>query len=167
MSFNVIGTKPANKSGESFDINNWGWRPIANYIIETFPTHAARVQYWQSNDGDGLNGRNALQLGEAFRLELTSGRCAAFIAKYEADRKALPLKKCWLCEGSGVRPWPEQESKLLTPGQQKKYGRTHGWCNGCDGSGKQPQDAYHYPMNIKWMEEFCTFLENCGGFEIW
>lgn len=39
--------------------------------------------------------------------------------------------------------------------------------NGCDGKGtKRPADTW-YPFEVENVKEFATFLQDCGGFEIY
>jgi hypothetical protein len=46
-------------------------------------------------------------------------------------------------------------------------GRTHGWCNACDGVGTRENWALSYPFTVENVREWCDFLEDCGGFAIW
>ena len=56
MGMDVIGKNPKNETGEYFRNNVWGWGPLATYVCQVAPEITAKCKYWQSNDGDGLNG---------------------------------------------------------------------------------------------------------------
>jgi hypothetical protein len=59
-----------------------------------------------------------------------------------------------------------QHNKELSPEVQILTGRTHGWCNGCDGVGTQEAWDLSYPFSVENVEEFARFLSECGGFSI-
>jgi hypothetical protein len=45
-------------------------------------------------------------------------------------------------------------------------GRSHGWCNGCNGEGKKDAWELSYYLDLDDITEFADFLENSGGFSI-
>ena len=60
MGMDVSGRKPTTKQGEYFRNNVWWWwHPLASYICEVAPEIADHCDYWQTNDGDGLNAEDA------------------------------------------------------------------------------------------------------------
>lgn len=171
MGMDVIGKNAKSKVGEYFRNNVWWWRPLARYVCMVAPAITAHCKFWQSNDGDGLDGVQSIQLAKALRAEISSGRCAAYAVERAAYIAALPRKPCFLCDGSGVRAdaigieHGQSTPKIESPGHPRD-GQI-GWCNGCDGRGDVENDEAHYPFSIENVEEFCAFLEQCGGFEIW
>jgi hypothetical protein len=58
---------------------------------------------------------------------------------------------------------PEKE---LSAEIQILVGRTHGWCNACDGVGTRESFAAGYPFSVENVQEFADFLSDCGGFQI-
>ena len=58
---------------------------------------------------------------------------------------------------------PEKE---LKPEVQILVGRTHGWCNGCDGVGTTESWLAGYPFSEENVKEFAEFLMDSGGFQI-
>lgn len=172
MGMDISGKNPTTDAGKYFRNSVWCWRPLAGYITETAPVNITDAcAYWQSNDGAGLDVDGSAALAAFLRLEIASGRTAQFADAWEKRRLSLPRVTCRLCHGSGIRRdavgvqegMPERV--VDTPGHPRE-GQT-GWCNGCDGLGTQEPHAFHYPFSVENVVDFCTFLEGCGGFEIW
>lgn len=170
MGMDVYGKRPTAEVGKYFRNNVWWWRPLADYCCGVAPTITERCQYWQSNDGDGLDAIAAIELADALQAEIDSGRTAAYAAIRAAEQDALPDKPCWLCHGSGVR----RDAIGVAAGQPDKpieqvghirFGQV-GWCNGCDGTGRLRPDETHYPFSVENVEKFIAFLRASGGFEI-
>jgi hypothetical protein len=154
----VIGQSPTNQKGEYFRNNVWWWRPLAAYCMEIAPEITARCEYWQSNDGDGLNGRDSLALADALQEEIDSGRCEAYAKIRDAELSALPNEACKTCDGTGTRkPVPECGAGDIATGIK---------CNGCNGSGSVRPYACEYPFAVENVQAFITFLRGCGGFAI-
>ncbi len=159
MGFDLIGKKPSSEQGKYFRNNVWRWHPLANYCIDVAPEITANCELWHTNDGDGLEQRDALALADHLQDEVDRGRCKIFADQYEATRQALPKVPCWLCEGTGRRkPVPERGAGDEITGLR---------CNGCGGSGSTEDWASNYPFSVDNVREFITFLRDCGGFEIW
>ena len=78
MGMDVIGLKPTTKEGEYFCNTVWWWRPLADYCIRVAPDIAAQCKHWHSNDGDGLDERNAIALADLLQAEIDSGRCGSY-----------------------------------------------------------------------------------------
>lgn len=180
MGMDVSGKNPTTEAGAYFCNNVWWWRPLAEYCCEIAPEITANCEYWQSNDGDGLEDDDAKELAAILRAEVASGRCKTYADAYEARRKALPRETCDLCNGTGIRSDAlgvehGQTTKVIpattkdSDGTETPHPRAGqvGWCNGCDGIGTRQASSSHYPFTVENVEEFATFLEGSGGFEIW
>jgi hypothetical protein len=125
MGMDVYGRSPQSETGKYFRNNVWWWRPLADYCVQVAPAICARCQYWQSNDGDGLDAEHARVLADALQDEIDSGRCEAFAKIYEAEQAAVPNEPCGLCDATGVRrPAPERGAGDAVTGIK---------CNACDG----------------------------------
>lgn len=168
MGMDVIGKKK-----DSYFRNNvWWWRPLWNYCKSVAPEICDKVQHGQTNDGDGLNAEDSAALAKILKDNLANGQCGRYERQYKAWQASLPREKCELCNATGIRTdkvgvdgnMPNRE---LSIEQAKKYGRTQGWCNGCDGKGDKENWQAHYPFSVDNVQEFADFLEGCGGFEIW
>ena len=173
MGMDISGKQPTAPAGEYFRNNVWWWRPLAEYILDHAPTDITDAcEYWGSNDGDGLDAEGSKALAEFLREEIANGNCKEYADAHEAARLSLPRVPCEYCEGTGTRKdavgidakMPERE--IPQDANHPRSGQT-GWCNGCDGWGTQEPFASHYPFSVDNVAEFATFLESCGGFEIW
>lgn len=150
MGMDVYGCNPESEVGKYFRQSCWGWRPLWDYCCEV-SERAASVLYGQSNDGDGLNASGAKRLAQVLREELASGQAVEYVRQRNETIEALPLETCELCHGTGKR--------------NDAY--VKGTCNACDGRGERKTMATEYSLEVRDIEEFAEFLENCGGFEIW
>lgn len=171
MGMDVIGVNPKNEVGSYFRNNVWWWRPLAEFIEKQYPDIYDNCQYWQSNDGDGLDEADSELLASYIRADLANGKVAKYEKTYNEWLASLPREACDLCDCTGIRTdkvgvemgMPERE---LSPENQILLGRTHGWCNGCDGVGTKESWATSYPFSVENVREFADFLEGCGGFQI-
>ena len=171
MGMDVFGKNPANKVGEYFRRNVWGWRPLWDYVMEQHPELGELVKHGYSNDGDGLNKQNSLLLAKKLEDDLQTGSAQKYIQARNERLASLPLEDCKYCEATGVRSdevgvengMPDRE---LREEQRIVLGRDKGWCNGCDGVGQVQSFFCSYYLDTEDIEEFAQFLKACGGFEI-
>jgi hypothetical protein len=171
MGMDVYGTNPTSKEGEYFRNNVWWWRPLAEYILENHAEIVKSCTAWHTNDGDGLGELDALTLANALQKDISSGRMEEWETKYNKWRANLPREDCDYCNKTGIRTDDigiknGMHDKELDPEVQILTGRTHGWCNGCNGVGTRESFLSHYPFSIENMKNFIKFLEDCGGFRI-
>ncbi|NBS92166.1 MAG: hypothetical protein EBS91_00065 [Betaproteobacteria bacterium] len=170
MGMDVYGKAPTDDAGEYFRNNVWWWRPLWNYCEHVAPELCKEVD-GHSNAGSGLDAEGAQKLAAILFAEIRSGRTKKYEEDYRAELAALPREVCSLCEGTGIRTdkvgqdmgMPTRE---LPPEVAILTGRTHGWCNGCDGVGTKEHWAAGYPFDVSNVDEFALFLESCGGFSI-
>jgi hypothetical protein len=170
MGMDVIGKNPTSEKGAYFRNNVWWWRPLAEYCL----THdvANSCHYWHSNDGDGLDEDGAMELARKIQSDLDKGVVAEFERKHNGFIGSLPMIPCEWCHSTGIRSdevgvqhgMPTRE---LEEPQAIILGRTHGWCNACQGLGEREQIATSYGFSEENVKEFVEFLLDCGGFEIW
>ena len=172
MGMDVFGKAPVSETGEYFRNNVWWWRPLWDYCCSVSEL-ARSVEHGHDNSGDGLGAEGAQELAKTLIIEIGAGRTLQYQEDYRKEIAELPRETCQLCEGTGIRtlPSPSGEDfkmyeKALTIEQQALYGRTHGWCNGCDGAGDKPHWASNYPFSVENVQEFADFLQDSGGFEI-
>lgn len=156
MGMDVYGKKPKNEQGEYFRANVWYWHPLWSYFEDLHPTLANKVKYPHENSGDGLNARDSLALSKLLKSDLQSGVTQNYIDKFNKDLAELPLQDCQFCDQTGFRTWEQENGESLIK-----------LCNSCSGTTKVKHFATWYHMDIELMKEFQTFLENCGGFQIW
>lgn len=172
MGMDVYGKTPVSERGEYFRNNIWWWRPLWDYCEQVAPELCTKID-GHTNSGDGLNDKGAKELGKILLTEVASGRTELYQNEYRRQLSELPLETCNICDGTGIRTNPSpsgEDFKLyereLEPDKQILYGRTHGWCNGCDGAGTTPNWMSNYPFSVENVIEFAEFLLESGGFEI-
>lgn len=172
MGMDVIGKNKNSEVGSYFRRNVWGWRPLWQYVEIVHSDLAAKVEYGQSNDGDGLNAGDSRELARRLREDLEFGVADRYILERNEVLAEMPRESCDLCHGTGIRDdevgkefgHPTQE---LAPEVQIVTGRTHGYCNACSGYGDKPNWETHYWLERNDLKEFADFLAECDGFEIW
>jgi len=171
MGMDVYGKNPANEVGGYFRRNVWGWHPLWEYVENCHPDLASKVEHAHSNDGDGLDADDSVQLAVCLRADLERGDAQRYIDernKYLAD---LERPACEYCGGTGIRSDAvgvenKMSERELETEMAMLVGRTHGWCNGCRGEGKRDAWETNYYLDLDDIKEFADFLDNCGGFEI-
>jgi hypothetical protein len=154
MGMDVIGVKPTSETGEYFRRNVWRWHPLAEYIMQVAPDTAAACEHWHTNDGAGLNRKASVELARILREEITSGRALKLVHRRNSILSNLPDEECWVCAGTGKRTEPPNVGAGELP------------CNGCEATGKVRPDETFFHLDLSDIEEFASFLENCGGFVI-
>jgi hypothetical protein len=170
MGMDVYGKSATSEKGEYFRNNVWWWRPLWNYCVEVAPELCGDVE-GHTNDGDGLDEDGAKALSEILFGELWNGNTARYEHEYNLERGSQPRRDCELCGTTGIRTDAVgmemgQPDKELSPEVQILTGRTHGWCNGCDGVGTREPWDMSYPFSVDNVKEFAEFLSECGGFSI-
>lgn len=154
MGMDVYGKEPRSEEGKYFRASVWSWRPLATMLEDLYPQYASKIEYLHTNDGDGLDAEDADALG---KLMLHDERIAAYVENWNAKVDALPLEKCDLCKGTGVR----------TDDVGVKMGMVErNTCNGCDGKGQRTSWQAAYRMEHQHTIEFARFIAASGGFEI-
>ena len=171
MGMDVYGHAPESEVGEYFRANIWHWRPLANYVISHFPQMVGDSKLWLTNDGYGLNGEQSKALGKAIIASIEAGAAQRAVSTFREMLSELPMQECRWCNSTGIRNdevgknagFPNVE---LTQDLQVITGRTHGYCNACQGYGRVEDTASWYRLDIEDIEEFAEFLMDCGGFSI-
>src|SRR4051812_32940986 len=154
MGMDVFGKQPVGTVGKHFGNNIWWWHPLADYVCRVAPDLTAGCEQWHTNDGDGLNGEDAVRLSTALDTEIRSGRTAAFGWARNQRIAALDAEPCWVCGATGRRLPPPH----VGPGDVP--------CNGCGGARFTIPAEASFKFSVENVTEFTTFLHYCGGFEI-
>jgi len=172
MGMDVIGANPKNETGEYFRNNVWWWHPLWAYCLNLHGDIAGKVVNGDLNEGDGLGAEDAELLGKRLMEDISSGVTAEYANEYRAHLAGLPMEDCEYCQATGIRSddrgiemgFPTKE---LEPDVAVLLGRTHGWCNACQGEGRVHNFATNYPFDVENVQKFADFLVNSGGFAIW
>ena len=155
MGMDVYGTKPTDPVGEYFRNNVWWWRPLWDYCLNNHGKIAGKVEYGHSNDGDGLDAKEARKLGSLLRQDIASG----FAAKYEKDYNEMieSLEKivCERCNNTG-------KVKYTSVGDNESERK----CHACEGTGMIVDFRAHYPFSVENLQAFADFCFHSGGFSI-
>jgi hypothetical protein len=174
MGMDVYGKNPISEAGSYFRNNVWYWRPLWDYVAQVGSDviDGELAEHGHYNDGAGLDEDGALALAQILAEELESGRTETYERKNNEYFASLPREACEWCNATGIRTDKVGEEmkmseKELSPEMQILMGRTHGWCNACQGVGTRESFEANYPFKTENVREFATFLKDCGGFEIW
>jgi hypothetical protein len=170
MGMDVYGNNPTSERGEYFRNNVWWWRPLWDFCEEIAPELCSGVS-GHTNDGDGLDEEGAKALANVLQISLAEGVVDTYEMKRKEYLSSLPKEDCKWCGNTGIRTDSVgvengMPTKELTKAEAQELGRTIGWCNGCSGKGWTDSWETHYPFNRANVEEFATFLAECGGFRI-
>lgn len=171
MGMDVFGKNATSKKGEYFRNNVWWWHPLWDYCLELHGDICAKVSSGHYNDGDGLGAYEASLLSDRLFADIATGVTANYEATYRKEIADLPRNDCEYCDSTGIRTdqvgiangMPERE---LAPEVAIVVGRTHGYCNSCNGEGKVLPWEANYPFSVENVRQFAEFLADCGGFEI-
>lgn len=150
------------RPGAYFRASVWTWHPLWETCAAFAPELCAQVVNAHTNDGDGLDAEGSRALAAVLRER--RAEIETHILAQAAAAELAPDEACDLCAGTGRRaPVPARG-----PGD---------WgCNACGGEaslegksgrGRVRPFRTNYSTSIEEVDEFATFLEACGGFEIW
>jgi hypothetical protein len=162
MGMDVYGREPISEVGSYFRNNVWWWRPLWNYCITQYPELTEEVaDNGHTNSGDGLDAKNAYELGKRLQEDIDSGIVAQYEKEYKEHIESLPFIDCTYCNGTGKRLWApnslgnDTDKDILSE------------CNSCHGNGQVKEFASNYPFSVENVQEFSKFLVCSGGFNIW
>ena len=77
MGMDVYGRNPSAPVGEYFRASIEEWPVLAKIVTTLCPQETSSCKDWHTNDGDGLNGAQALALANAIEQKLRTGEVAA------------------------------------------------------------------------------------------
>ena len=101
MGMDVFGKKPTAPEGEYFRRNLWRWRPLADLCRDLAPDESRPCRNWHTNDGYGLNAKQALELAQRLGELVADGTASNYIAMRDAQLASLPDVTCPRCDGTG------------------------------------------------------------------
>lgn len=179
-----------------FRRNVWGWRPLADYVIEHHPqiaieiappepeegearyeipadmSYNERMNMWHYNSGWGLLPVDAAALILALEADIAQGVVEKHIFDKANHLLSLPRETCRQCEGTGIRTdeigvrYGWPEKIVVGPDGNPRMGQT-GSCNGCNGWGTNVPFEANYTLDSEDIPEFVEYLKTSGGFQIW
>ncbi len=175
MGMDVFGNEPKNEAGEYFRNNVWWWRPLWDFVasideIYSVEKNANRLiseEMYQSghcNDGVGLETQEDCD-------ELLN-RLGWAIEEGLADHQEKQYSEI-VKQAKETNKFVEKEMQEFQDKMKKKLGNDvvpydypkkdkAKW----DAIYRKRDNRESYPFSKENVEEFCKFLENCGGFRI-
>ena len=111
MGMDVIGQNPVSPDGQMFLNTVWQWAPLAAFCQVIAPDETKSCRHWQSNDGDGLNAEESLQLADRLTLALADGSAEDWALAlrdrydYQLDRWNVSAFIDFLRACGGFRIW--------------------------------------------------------------
>lgn len=162
MGMDVIGRAPSGEAGKYFRSNIWWWHPLAAFLQDEFPQETSACELWHSNDGDGLNAKDAQRLSTALDRALSQGRVEEHLRQLHNAAGAVDRQPCPLCGGTGLR----RDEVGVRYGYDRRDPSGAGGCNGCQGLGTTLPFHAQVCFSREHVEEFAGFLRESGGFEI-
>jgi hypothetical protein len=172
MGIEIYGLRPTSPFGTSFNRTIWRWRPIWDYVVNTHPDLALKVEAPYYPDGDGLDEIDSTELAGRLKKEIEAGAVEEYARTLTEFANLVPDMQCTVCGGSGVRRDSagrtlKMHEIELEPDAAVRLGRGRGWCDGCDGVGSTGRLLEVYAFDEDDLERFAMFLIDSGGFEIW
>ena len=172
MGMDVYGKNATSEKGGYFRNNVWWWRPLWDYCLELHGDICSKVEHGHSNDGDGLDAYDASLLGDRLLSDVATGVTAEYEKRYNQAIADLPRTDCDLCGATGIRTDKigvemGMPTKELAPEVAIVVGRTHGYCNACNGEGQTLPWSANYPFSVENVRQFGEFLVDSGGFAIY
>lgn len=171
MGMDVYGKNATTEKGEYFRNNVWWWRPLAEFVCQTYPEITSKCESWDSNDGDGLDKKDSAILGQMILNDIADGSVARYGEERNKALSELPRESCDLCNATGIRTDAVgismgMDKEVLAPEMVILTGRTHGTCNACHGNGTKEHWLQSYGFDVNNVKDFAEFLIDCGGFRI-
>lgn len=151
MGIDIKARKPQNEDGRWYQNSWWGWRPVAEYVLEHVSLPEKETEYWGSNDGQKVSAKSAVKIADYIDAALGSGELQTYVAERDAALAALPDEPCEYCKTTGTRHWDDGDRE----------------CNVCHGNGKVRPVGTWYRLTVEEVKSFGAFCRKSGGFEIW
>jgi hypothetical protein len=155
MGMTVVGLSPLSEQGKFFYHGVWHWHPLWEYCEHVAPDLIPADNLGYSNDGWGLNERDALALADRLNKALASGETQIYEEGYKILLETLPPESCEFCGGTEHRaPLPDHGPGLLH-------------CSHCGGTGTVANFKTNFSFTVENVRQFAAFLRDCGGFQIY
>ena len=171
MGMDVFGINPKSEQGEYFRNNVWWWRPLWEYVCSRVEMPDELVEAGHLNMGAEIDEDWATLIAGHLSDDIESGAVDHYQEMFDRHKASYPMTDCDLCDATGIRQdgigrangMPDVE---LDPTIARVVGRTHGWCNACNGYGKQEPVQMWYHFDTENVQRFAEFCAESGGFTI-
>ena len=108
MGMHVYGRNPISPKGDCFRASIHQWPVLVEVIKTVCPEETWNCILWEYNNGDGLNGDQALALAEALENKIRSGDVALALFDPAISNATLPVVtgfQAW-CQSQGLEILP-------------------------------------------------------------
>jgi len=132
------------------------------------PDISSKVKYGHSNDGDGLGAVNSKKLAKRLKDDISSGTAQKYIEDRDAQLANLQQVICYACHGKKTIKVTKDSLQINSAqsdtSNDGEY--TIKECHVCKGTGLVDSWDKNYFLSLQDIQQFCEFLQNCGGFQI-
>ena len=172
MGMDLFGINPKSETGQYFRNSVWWWRPLWAYVCSRVDMDEHRVDAGHLNDGTEFSEEMATVIAQHLFDDLESGAVDHYQEMFDRHKASYPMDNCEFCNATGIRcdgigDASNMFERELDPTVASVVGRTHGWCNACNGYGKQEPVQMWYHFDTENVKEFAEFCAESGGFAIW
>jgi hypothetical protein len=155
MGMDLTGIKPKNLKGEYFGANLWAWRPInfLCYIVNEKENYGFNMEYWDSNDGYGLNtSKDCNKLADGIDKLLLD------IPLSDEDDRLYLNMGFWVNSSNSFIQDKEELNNQFPIGSII-------YTSIIDKNGEKVEPAHS--ISLGRIKDFVEFLRNSGGFKIY
>tara|TARA_R100000808_G_C2150165_1_gene158805 strand:+ start:3054 stop:3680 length:627 start_codon:yes stop_codon:yes gene_type:complete len=160
--------------GVYFRNNVWYWRPLWNYVCSVCHEVMTQKQmeHGCSNSGGKINMETSRKMYRILETLLDAGEVDKAEKEYNENLKNLPNEECTTCGGTGEKKNNStglhhitgDESDRLVDNTKEADEMVECWT--CNGHGERENWQNNYPFDKDNVRDFCLFLRDCGGFQI-
>ena len=137
MAYEIEGTNPSHSFGDEITFNVFHWPPMVDYLRTVAPDIVDKVPDWLSNDGQGLQHQDAVELGRLLLASLLDGHFERVSGSFNEEDYLV------------------QPDLLGNAVFQTQLARENGL-----------KPAGSFELNRDYLTQLALFLGVCGGFRI-
>lgn len=157
MGFDLTGSKPTSRSGESFECSIWAWPVLLEVIRLAIRKGKLRFDTsgWAYNDGDGLDGTGTRRLSFALEVALADEPLAHAV-EFSIENDGTLMAWANLDKGKAVACVEEPDPRSIPLCVADKI----------RAAGGQIMNSPKFRVSRERVQELITFFRDSGGFEI-
>lgn len=169
----AYGVEPQSARGLKFRRMHHTWDALWQYCVLK---HHDIVSRFDVDDCDDctliVDSDSAHELSARLFDELRSGVVDDYVASRNIYYGSIVPEPCAVCNSTGVRVDEVGQDLMmdtleLSLEQTLMYGRTHGWCNECEGAGEVGVWEKSRRLAVSDVSKFAVFLATSGGCKIY
>ena len=151
--------------GVYFRNNCWGWRPLADFMIEHCDwLTQEQQQHLHDNSGFEFSHHEAGTIADTLQKKVEDGTAKA---REEANKKEMAVAEEWN-KGINAQQSEVEKEAIKETGNAKlvPYDYPKHFKKKWDDLQEQTDRNAHYPFREANVKEFICFLRECGGFQV-